>query len=132
MINLPPSVRIFLAPGATDMRKQFDGLAAIAQEVIKEDPLSGHLFVFCNRRRDRVKILVFDSTGFWLLAKRLERGTFAWPAVGAALSQGAEKLEMTSAELAAMLGGFDIARAPRRRWWQYEKPRAARLTPVGS
>lgn len=132
MINLPPSVRIFLAPGATDMRKQFDGLAAIAREVIREDPLSGHLFVFCNRRRDRVKILVFDSTGFWLLAKRLERGTFAWPLATGDMSKRGEKLEMTSAELAAMLGGFDIARAPRRRWWRYERPRESRLTSVGS
>ena len=115
MLTLPPTVRVFLAPGATDMRKQFDGLAQVARDVIRRDPLSGHLFVFCNRRRDRLKILVWDRTGFWLLAKRLEKGTFAWPNARPSSSGG---IEMASEELTALLAGFDVSRVPRRRWWR--------------
>lgn len=99
------------------MRRQFDGLARAAREVIKKDPLSGHLFVFCNRRRNRIKILVWDRSGFWLLAKRLEKGTFAWPSSKRA---GEGRIELSHEELAALLGGFDIARVPRRRWWRRE------------
>ena len=80
MLSLPTSVRIYLARGATDMRKSIDGLAAVTKQVLEHDPLSGHLFVFCNARRDRIKILYWERTGFWLLHKRLEQGTFAWPA----------------------------------------------------
>lgn len=116
MISLPPSVRIFLAPGATDMRKQFNGLERATRDVIRQDPLSGHLFVFCNRRRDRLKILVWDRSGYWLLAKRLERGTFAWPAI----ADKESGIEMTSEELAALLGGLDINQLSRRRWWRRE------------
>jgi len=74
VLNFPPSVGIYLAAGITDMRKSFDTLAQIAEGVLKQDPLSGHLFVFCNRRRNRLKILVWDRSGYWLCAKRLEEG----------------------------------------------------------
>ena len=70
---------VWLAPGATDMRKSIDGLATVAQHVIKQDPTSQHLFVFCSRNRSKIKILYWGSNGFWLLYKRLERGTFRWP-----------------------------------------------------
>lgn len=82
MLTLPPSVRIYLARGSTDIRKGIDGLCALARDVVGEDPFSGHLFAFANRRRDAVKVLVWDRTGFWLFHKRLERGTLQWPRGG--------------------------------------------------
>ena len=76
MLSIPESVRIFVAREPADFRKQFDGLAAIARDDLGLDPFGGHVFVFFNRRRDRIKLLVFQHTGFWLHYKRLERGTF--------------------------------------------------------
>ena len=76
MLNLPSSVKIFVATGPVDLRKGFDSLAVLTRRVLREDPHSGHLFVFINRRCDRAKILVWDHSGFWLLFKRLERGRF--------------------------------------------------------
>ena len=76
MLTLPPSVKIFLAAGVTDLRKSFDGLSGLARGPLAQDPLSGHLFVFCNRKRDRLKVLYFDGSGLWVFAKRLEQGTF--------------------------------------------------------
>src|SRR5262249_61005728 len=80
MLTLSPVVRIYLATGATDLRRSIDGLAALVRERFTLDPLSGHLFLFRNRRGDRIKILAWDPGGFWVLYKRLERGTFPWPA----------------------------------------------------
>lgn len=117
MLTLPPTVRIFLAVGVTDMRKSFDGLAEATRSVLGKDPLSGHLFVFSNRRRDRVKLLLWDRSGFWVLAKRLEQGTFAWPKMVAGHPPG---LEMRSEDLAMLLGGIDFRSAKRRRW--YDRP----------
>jgi transposase len=76
MLTLPAAVRIYVAAEPVDLRRGFDGLAAAARSVIGADPLSGHLFVFLNRRKNRIKLLVWDRTGFLLLYKRLERGTF--------------------------------------------------------
>jgi len=111
MLTLPENVRIFLAAGPTDMRKSFDTLAALTREVIGQDPRSGHLFVFCNRNRDRLKILHWESSGYWLLSKRLERGTFAWPAAGAA------RVTLTATELAVLLGGLDVRDTRKRPWY---------------
>ena len=72
--------RLFLVAGATDMRKSFNGLAGIVREKLKADPMSRHLFFFCNRHRNRMKVLVADESGMWVLSKRLDSGTFAWPA----------------------------------------------------
>lgn len=117
MLSLPTSVRVYLARGATDMRKSIDGLAAITTQVLEHDPMSGHLFVFCNRCRDRIKILYWERTGFWLLHKRLERGTFAWPLPE---DSDAKQLEMPASDLAALLGGLDLRKASRRRWYSRE------------
>jgi len=104
VLTLPPSVRIYLAAGATDLRKGFDGLAEVARGTLLRDPLSGHVFVFCNARRQRVRLLVWDGTGMWLMTKRLESGTFAWPRV----ATGEKSLTMRSEELAMLLGGLHV------------------------
>jgi transposase len=108
VIGLPPTTRVFVATAPVDLRKSYDGLARVAREALGQDPTSGHLLVFSNRRRDRIKILYWDRDGYALWMKRLERGTFRWPAPGAA------GLEWTPAELAAMLGGIDLKSTRRR------------------
>ena len=112
MLTISPHTRVFLALGATDMRKSFDTLAAVVREKLDGDPLSGHVFVFCNRDRNRVKILCFERGGFWLIARRLERGTFAWP------KDTTSRVELRASELAALLDGIDLAKATRRRWYE--------------
>ena len=112
MLSLTPATQIFLVSGATDMRKSFNGLTALVAEELKRDPCSGHLFVFSNRLRNRLKILFWDRTGLWVCAKRLERGTFAWP------TAGETAVEMTAAELALILGGIDLRDTRKRRWYE--------------
>ena len=109
MINLPPTVRIFLATAPADMRRGFDGLAALTTSVLGEDPLSGHLFVFRNRRGDRLKILWWDRDGLAILAKRLERGVFRFP------TPRDGRIEVTPAEMADILEGIDLQNARRQR-----------------
>lgn len=108
MLSWPPSVRVFLATQPADMRRSFDGLAALVAGFLGQDPLSGHLFVFRNRRGDRVKILYWDRSGYCLWYKRLEEGVFRFP-----VSSGAS-LEIESAELALLLEGIDLAGASKR------------------
>lgn len=109
MLVIPGTVRIYLCREPTDMRKSFDGLAAMVQDYLGEDPLSGHLFAFRNRRGDRVKILFFDRSGYCLWYKRLEEGTFALPS-GDGLTA-----KLSAAELTLMLEGIDLAGARQRR-----------------
>jgi transposase len=105
--------RIFLASGATDMRKSFNGLSGLVRSRLSGDPLSGDLFVFCNGSKNRLKILFYDSTGLWVLAKRLERGTFDWPAELA----GRERIELRYEKLLLILGGLESGElAERKRW----------------
>ena len=108
---LPPSVRIFVASGPVDLRRSFDGLAAWTREQLQGDPFSGHLFVFRNRRGDRVKILYWDRSGFCLFYKRLEQGVFRLPGS----REGCVELEW--AELALLLEGIDLAGCRRRSRW---------------
>jgi transposase len=79
MLNLESVGQIYLAPGATDLRKSIDGLAALVRAVFDLDPFSDQWFVFCNRQRDKLKMLRWDHNGFWLYYRRLERGRFQWP-----------------------------------------------------
>lgn len=115
MLSFGSRTRVFLALGVTDMRKSFDTLGELVRSVIGEDPLSGHVFVFCNRGRNRIKVLVFDRGGYWLVARRLERGTFAWPKSDAS---NARRIELRASELAALLDGIDLSRARRRAWYE--------------
>ncbi len=108
MLTLPPSVRVFVYLGPADMRRSFDGLAAITRYLIGQDPLSGHLFVFFNRRRDRVKVLFWDRTGLCLWYKRLEEGLFTLPTASDANTAG---VELTSADLSLILEGIDLSGA---------------------
>ena len=79
MLSLSPATRVFVALAPVDMRKSFNGLYTYAREVLQQSPTSGHLFVFANKLRNRLKILFWDGSGLWVCAKRLEKGTFAWP-----------------------------------------------------
>jgi transposase len=107
VLSLPATLRIFLAVEPADMRKGFDGLSQLVRERIAQDPLSGHLYVFRNRRRDRIKILYWDRGGLALWYKRLEKGTFRFPeAVDG-------RVEVTPAEMAAILEGIDLRGARR-------------------
>ena len=114
MFGLSAAVRVYLATRPADMRKSFDGLAALASGNLALDPLSGHLFVFVNKRRDRIKILYWDRDGLAVWAKRLERGTFRLPAAGV------DRVEMTTSDLAALLAGIDLTTARRR--VRYSRP----------
>jgi transposase len=117
MLTLPPSVKIWCATTATDLRRGFDGLAALVRSEVLGDPLSGHLFVFHNRRADRLKVLYWDRDGFALWYKRLERGRFHFPAADAAA------LELTPGELQMILDGVDAERI--HRFTRYRRPAPA-------
>jgi transposase len=108
MWMIPPAVRIYLATRPADMRRAFDGLALLAREWTGQDPLSGHLFVFRNRRGDRVKILYWDRSGFCLWYKRLEKGVFTFPDASGSCA------EVEAPDLALLLEGIDLRGAKRR------------------
>ena len=121
MMHLPASVRVYLCTVACDMRRSFDGLHALVNGVMRLDALGGHLFVFSNRRRDRVKILYWDRDGFAVWAKRLEEGTYAMP-FG---DEDEAQREITAQELGALLSGIDLSTAKRRKRYRRASPEAA-------
>lgn len=115
MLNLPPSVRLYVCVEPINLQKSFDGLSVAARRVVDADPLSGHLFVFFNRSKDLCKVLWWDRNGYALYAKRLERGRFHVPT---APRPGARHLEMEAAELSLILEGIDLTGARRRPRWE--------------
>lgn len=117
MLSLPSSVRIWLASQPTDLRKSFDTLAELVRQQLHNDPLSGQLFVFRNKRADRVKLLYWDEDGFVILYKRLEVGTFRFPA---AQGQG---VQVRAADLQMLLDGIDLDSVKRSR--RYHRPASA-------
>lgn len=119
MLSVPGTVKIFLCLAPTDMRKSIDGLAGLASNVLRQDPLSGHLFVFLGKRRDRVKLLYFDGDGYALWYKRLETGTFRLPAAPADQT----RLTLSPADLALLLSGVDLTSVRRSR--RYQRPEVA-------
>ena len=109
MLSITARVRVFAAPRAVDFRKGFDGLVAIVRDQFHDDPFSGDLFCFFNRRRDRVKILVWDRNGFWLFYKRLERGTFE------RIVGECARVEIDRAHMSMLLEGIDTRSSRFRR-----------------
>jgi transposase len=112
MFGVGPATQIYLAAGATDMRKSFEGLFGLVRDRLACDPLSGHVFLFANAERNRLKVLFWDGSGLWVCAKRLEKGRFRWPEVKA----GEAKMLLTAEELALLVGGIDLAVTRRRAW----------------
>ena len=106
---------IFLAAGATDLRKSFEGLSDLVRHRFQQDPLSGHLFIFTNRKRNRLKLLYWDGSGLWCCAKRLAKGRFSWPHTPGEQS-GA--LRIVAEELTLLLSGIDLDQTRTRRWWR--------------
>jgi transposase len=110
MISLPAAVRAFLCTRAVDMRKSFDGLSGLVEECFRQDLLTGHIFLFVNRRRDRIKVLYFDHDGLAIWYKRLEAGSFQVPDAG-----DRDGIELDPARLAMILSGIDLETARRRK-----------------
>ena len=103
MLNLIHNPNVYLAAGATDLRKSIDGLALLVSHAFDLDPFSQNLFVFCNKQRDKIKILVWEQNGFWLCYKRLEKGRFQWPK-----STKNQAIALTRRELQWLLDGLNI------------------------
>jgi transposase len=114
MLGVGPATRIYLAAGATDMRQGFEGLYGLVRDRLQLEPLSGHLFLFSNAQRNRLKVLFWDGSGLWVCAKRLEKGRFGWPAA----ASGQVKVVLSHEELAMLLGGIDLAGSKRRAWFR--------------
>ena len=112
MLGLGAATRVFVATGGTDMRLGFNGLYALVVGQLKEDPQSGHLFLFANKRRDRMKILFFDNLSLWVCARRMEKGRLHWP------SSDDGRVQLTREEFALLIGGIDLRTATKRKWYR--------------
>ena len=110
------ATRVYVAIGATDMRKGFEGLFGIVRDRLMIDPLSGHVFVFCNARKNRLKILYWDGSGLWICSKLLEKGRFSWP------MQGDEngKVRLSQEQLTMLIGGIELRQTRRKDWYRKE------------
>ncbi len=113
MFGWGPATRIDLAAGATDMRKSFDGLYGLVRDRLELEPLSGHVFLFSNAQRNRMKLIYGDGSGLWVCAKRLERGCFRWPTAEA----GQTKIVLSHEGMTLLVGGIDLAGSRRRAWF---------------
>ena len=114
MFGLGPATRIYVALGATDMRKGYDGLYGLVRDKLGLEVRTGHLFLFANARRNRLKILYWDGTGLWSCAKRLERGRFSWPVA----EDQADRVSLSHEELSLLLGGIDLRGTRRKDWYR--------------
>jgi transposase len=119
VFGLGPATRIYLGVEAVDMRKGFEGLYGLVRDQLGHDPLSGHLFLFTNRTRTRLKALFWDGSGLWVCAKRLERGRFRWPE-----KTSAQSVSMRPEELAMLINGMDLKQAAPRANWHRRSPAA--------
>lgn len=117
MLSFTGSLKIFVALEPVDLRKSFNGLEAVVSERLGEDLRAGALFVFTNRRHSRLKILYWDGSGLWVMIKRLERGTFAWPRN---VEAGVSKMKLAPEALAMLTDGIDLRGARMRPWYERE------------
>ena len=117
MLSFTGSLKIYIALEPQDMRKSFNGLSAVVLEHLKSELSHGALYVFTNKRRNRVKILFWDGTGLWVAAKRLEEGRFSWPQPS---HKGQRKLSLTPEALAMLTDGIDLRDGARRAWYERE------------
>ncbi len=115
MLTFNGNLKVYVALEPCDMRKSFNGLSELARNTIKIDPASGAAFLFTNKRRNLIKILYFDGTGYWCVAKRLERGTFSWPQD---IQEGREKLILKPTALAMLTDGIDLRDGLQRPWYE--------------
>lgn len=113
MLSWPEQMRVFLAVQPVDMRKQFDGLWAVARDHLGEDPRGGALFVFTNKARSRLKLLYWDGTGVWVFAKRLEQGRLTWP-----IGSDSRKLSIAPAALTMLIQGIDLKDGKMKAWYE--------------
>jgi transposase len=113
VFGLGLATKIYVAVEAVDMRKGFEGLYGLVRDQLGADPLGGHLFLFSNRTRTRLKALVWDGSGLWVCAKRLEKGRFRWPEAA-----GRHSVTMRSEELAMLVNGLDLKQTRRRNWYR--------------
>ena len=119
MFGIGPATKIYIALEPVDMRKGFEGLHGLVRDHLNEDPLSGHLFLFANRTHTRLKVLVWDGSGLWVCAKRLERGSFHWPKPQQGTRSVARSITMRPEELAMLVNGMDLTAArPRANWYR--------------
>ena len=113
MFGLGPATKIYIAVEAIDMRKGFEGLHGLVRDPLGHDPLSGHVFLFTNKTRTRLKALVWDGSGLWVCAKRLEKGRFRWPE-----AEGQSSVTMRAEELAMLVNGLDVKETRQRKWYR--------------
>ncbi len=114
MLAFPAAIRIYLAIQPVDMRKSFNGLWAAVTEQLQEDPKNGAVFCFINRERSRLKLLYWDGTGVWVLAKRLERGHFSWPSA----ADARKKLSLAPEALSLLVGGVELKNGSLKPWYE--------------
>ena len=114
MLSFPSAIKIFVAVEPVDMRMQGNGLWTAAQEKLHEDPKTGAIFAFINKERTRLKLLYWDGTGIWVLAKRLEKGRFSWPAP----SESKAKLSLAPEALALLVGGVELKHGSLKPWYE--------------
>jgi transposase len=112
VLGLGAATRIYVATGATDMRLSFDGLYALVVGQLQQDPRTGHLFLFANKRRDRMKILFFDGFSVWVCARRMEQGRLHWP------SSEEGRMQLSREEFALLIGGIDLSATRKRKWYR--------------
>lgn len=126
MFAMGAATRIYVAAGATDMRKGFNGLEGLVRERLECDPTSGHIFLFANARRDRLKLIFFDGSGLWVCAKRMEGGRLRWPEASAG------KVQLSREQFALLIGGIDLTQTRARKWYRRAVAEEPSKSPTGS